>query len=493
MPAPNSSALDDNQRGALLEEICALGSTTDDATATATTQRFLPLPAHDVALHTSRLIVRGERGAGKTTFFRLLRALTEKKIPLGVVFPGASVTEGRFLEGFSERETSHPSVATLNQLAEMGDDGVLRAFWFRHLIGTLAEAHPEVPPPSGAFMEAWRTQRAAPRAWVGAGQAELGPLATWLDGLDHRLAKDNTWVFVTYDHLDRIGLTSPAARRRFVSTLLAMWLSLANRYERLRCKVFLREDLFRSAAKDSPDANTLSSRSTTLLWTPEDLYRVLIRHLSASEGLRGWLSAQPRAMPLTERPPLGWFPPDTLPEEGSVSQRQLVGKLAGELSGAGVTKGYTHRWMMNHLQDAYGRVVPRSLLNLVTFAAQIALEQGPKAQRSWLLHPAELQAALVMTSQARANELSEEAPVVPRLQTLRGMSLLGERDEIVAALQAAPVGAVDDGFGADGAAVFDELVRLGLLKVHLDGRVDVPDLYRYALGIKRTGGVPRPR
>lgn len=484
-----SSALSKDQRDALLRELVALKTDEDDPTEIS--QRFLPLGAYAAALHTSKLVIRGERGAGKTTLFHLLGALDAEQMRL--MFPGASLTSGRVVEGFSERGKAHPSAALLDQLAEAGDDGALRAMWFGHLVGVLSESISAVAAPGGDFIKLWRAQRAEPVAWVGAAQAELGPLTTWLDRLDDQLSQTNAWVFVTYDHLDKLGFKSQAARRRFASTLMAMWLSLASRYERLRCKVFLREDLFQSALRGSADASKLQSRAVTLLWSPEDLYRALIRHLSAADGLRGWLSRAPKPIPLTERRPLGWFPPDSLPEDGPVSQRQLVWKLAGELMGEGVTKGYTHSWMMNHLQDAFGRVVPRSLLNLVKFAAEVALHRGPEARYARLLSPEELRAALVQTSLARVSELQEEHRVVQRLGSLRGMTLLGERDIFIRALRERPTEGLDDGFEADGAAVFDELVRLGALKLRPDGRVDVPDLYRFGFGIKRKGGVARPR
>jgi hypothetical protein len=34
---------------------------------------------------------------------------------------------------------------------------------------------------------------------------------------------------------------------------------------------------------------------------------------------------------------------------------------------------------------------------------------------------------------------------------------------------------------------------IGVLTGRKDGRVDLPDIYRYGLGVKRRGGVSRPR
>ena len=67
-----------------------------------------------------------------------------------------------------------------------------------------------------------------------------------------------------------------------------------------------------------------------------------------------------------------------------------------------------------------------------------------------------------------------------------------ERKTIVARLSEA-IGKNRDGFGDDGERALEELVQLGVLRIRDDGRIDVPDLYRYGYGIKRKGGVARPR
>lgn len=486
-----TTVLDDARRRRLLVDLQELGSDADAHDKIFPV--FLPLPAHASALKPSKLIIRGERGAGKTALFHLLRELNEHKIALDAFFPGAIDAPSRWVEGFSERGKAHPSTDVLDQFGtDTNDDARLRAFWFGHLVGVLAESMPDEEQPSEEFLSAWREHRTEPMQWVEIARDQLAPLTSWLDRFDDRCAKSGSWVFVTYDHLDKIGVVRPRARFRFASTLLAMWLSLANRYDRLRAKVFVREDLFQASVMGSTDASKLETRSVSLHWSTEDLYRLVVRHMGAVEGLRDWLTTGRNAIPLTEHEPIGWFPPEALPEEGRCSQRTLAEKLSGELMGEGVKKGYTHRWIPNHLQDAHGLIVPRPFLNIVAFAAQWALQSGPRAQYSRLLHYTELQAALEKTSQYRARELAEEHPVVQRLEQLRDVVLLADRRSLVTRLAFIPAGTMD-GFGADGGAVFDELVRLGVLTVRTDGRVDVPDIYRFGYGIKRKGGVARPR
>ncbi len=486
-----ASVLDDARRRELLAELQDMGSDADAHSDIVNV--FLALPSHAAALQPSKLIVRGERGAGKTALFHMLRQMRERKQPLSDVFPEANELAGHWVEGFGERGKTHPSADVLDQFGtEASDNADVRAFWFGHLIGVLSDSVPDEERPPASFIQLWREHRTDPAQWVDTAKAELGALTAWLDRFDDRRVVDGQWVFVTYDHLDKLGITRPGVRRRFASTLLAMWLSLSNRYERLRGKVFLREDLFQSSLRSSTDASKLETRSVSLYWSTEDLYRLLIRHMSAATGLRNWLNSDPVKIPLRVHKVLGWLPPPALPEDGKVSQRSFAEKLAGELMGKGVKKGYTHRWIPNHLQDAHRAIVPRSILNIVRFSAQWAVQNGPRAKGSRLLAPTELHAALESTSKYRAQELEQEHLVVNRIENLKGLVLLAKRREVVARL-GTPRPHTDDSFGTDGEAVLDELVSLGVLRIRDDGRIDVPDIYRFGFGIKRKGGVARPR
>ena len=160
--------------------------------------------------------------------------------------------------------------------------------------------------------------------------------------------------------------------------------------------------------------------------------------------------------------------------------------------GKGLKKGYTYRWIPNRLQDAHVRIVPRSLLNLIGEAASTACHQTPQARYSRLLHPAELYAALAETSRRRVGELAEEHKIVARLENLRGLTVMLDPSFVKRKLSKERPDKPDQ-FKGDGSQVMDELIRLGVLNVRSDGRIDVPDIYRYGYDIKRKGGVAKPR
>jgi hypothetical protein len=470
--------LDESSRRALLEELRGMGS---DADASSDPVKvFLPLLTHQKALSPQILIIRGERGAGKTALFRFLGELSKRSIPFSTVFPNTN--EADWLDGFSERQKYHPLLEVVEQWgSSVEEESLLRAFWFGHLVGCLSRISAASPLPE-PFGQSWK--RGKPEEWVPLARTQLSELAQWLDQLDED--RHGRLIFVSYDHLDKLGLKQLKLRSRFTAALSSMWLSLSNRLSSIKGKIFLREDLFRSSQLGTTDASKLETRSVSLYWSSEDLYRLLLRQLGTSERLRQWLEKDQSVF--STNAILCYMPPLAMPEEaGTFTQKMLVERLAGVQMGEGVNKAYTYRWIPNHLQDALGAVVPRSLLNLIAFASEIALLRGSRAGYTRLLHYTELAAALDKTSRYRVAELKEEYPVVERLESLRGISLLAEKEHLIQKLSEPK----DDGFSKDGKAVFEELHRIGVFKIRGDGRVDIPDIYRHHFDIKRKGGIAR--
>lgn len=468
--------MNDAQRRTLLADLKQLGPAAEHNPNPVRT--FLPLQAHDSALRPETLVVRGERGAGKTALFRFIQALSDANTRARV-FPNARLENTSWLEGFSEG-AGHPQAMNLEHYGQSAQPGDLRIFWTVHLAGVVARGIQDWQGFPPALRAVWEQHPNDPAAWVNASKADLPALSTFLDSVEKRLSSDRKTVVVAYDYLDRIGvLAAPAVREGYTGSLLAMWASLLGRYQWLRSKVFVREDLFDAAKRAFPDASKLDARSVSLAWSREGLYRMLIRQIaSGSEGLLAWIR---KGVAISEDPVLGPLPPEALADD---AQKAFVDRLAGATMGSGARKGFTYRWMLNHLQDAHVRVVPRSLVNLVAIAADQALVRGPQATAAdQLLHPSELAGALEHTSERRVAELKEEHQIVERLSRLKGAVVLLPRRQVVKKLDE----------NGDGEAVFRELVNLGVLAVRADGRIDVPDLYRYGYGIKRKGGVARPK
>ena len=452
---------------------------------------FLALPNHQLALRPEIVVVRGGRGAGKSALFQLLKELGPA---VREFFSDDRVPDATWIDAFSQQGRDHPEVMVLDALARTHSDSALRAFWLAHLVTRVVDNLEGISLPKG-FRERVAASPTQPEKWVDWAEANVGALAAVLDKVEQQL--EGRYLFAAYDHLDRIGQFEREVRGRYVATLLSMWLSLSNRYRNLRAKIFLRDDLFDAAERSFPDASKLRPRSVSLEWNVEDLYRVVVRHLLAdgdgrkAEALAGknlmsWLRGVSK-LQLEKRGRFGWMPG---PMHEPV-QKAFAKALAGELMGSGANKGFTYRWIPNRLQDAKTRIVPRSMLNLLGLAAtrakQKPLDKGPR-----LLVPQDLVGALEEVSKRRAKEVAQEYRLVGRLNNLSGLLVLLGRDEVVRRLSQ-PIPGEAPGLSQDGEMVLEELVNLGVLSIRSNGKIDVPDIYRYGFRIKRKGGVARPK
>jgi hypothetical protein len=475
----------------VLEHIGALAP--DEDTSAQVAPVFLALATHKLALRPDVVVVQGTRGAGKTALFRVVHELGSR---LRDFFQDSAIPAATWVDAYSETSAAHPATPALDELvarAGPGGDAALRAFWAVHLLGRLSrEKVPcaEIPP---AIAETYARAPNDPASWIDSAERGIGAAMAGLDAVESALAAERRMVFASYDHLDRLGILAQtrATRQRLVRALLALWLSSATRYRRLRGKIFLRPDLFEEAEDSFPDASKLRPRAVALSWDVGSLYRLTVRHLANrgpnGSAMREWLE---RFGPELEDHPagsdLGLVPGDM----DEARQKRFASALAGETMGTGPKKGYTHRWIPARLRDAGGAIVPRSFLRLLHHAAVRTLGEGPPTTGP-LMDPTMLVAALELTSEDRVRELGDEYPFVRRLENLDGQTMLMDQPRVIAML--AHEGATDDGFGSDGRAVFEELRRIGMVDVRADGRIDVPDIFRYGYGIRRKGGAKAPR
>lgn len=482
-----AKSLNETERRKLLEEMSALEPDAD-LSPEAITKVFLPLPEHRRVLDDRVVLVLGERGVGKSALFHFLQT------PEGASLLGLEVknqaTQRKWIVGFSETGMDHAPPLALEELARglPPVEDKIRKFWLGHLIGRIASAAHEIAPDSPPFFTKWKEAPADPTHWLPALEDPAG-LLPWLDQLENRLALQNQTLVVTYDHLDKIGVRSRDIRRRVLPPLLALWLSLSNRYRRIRAKIFLRRDLFDESVANTADVSKLLARAETLRWSVSALYRLLVRHLALHDGLRKWLTSGKWKLQLTHHKELGWMTPEDLPEEGDQqSQAMLMAHIVGERMGSGKDprSGYSWTWVPNHLKDAQGIIAPRSMITLFKSAAGHALNVTPSGKYMRLLAPEELKEGLRETSRRRVVEMQEEHPVIMRLELLSDISLPAAVDEVVESLSKAKEELEDD-FGVAGERILDELTRLGVVNRLPKNRIDIPDIYRLRFKISRKG------
>ncbi|GAA5212702.1 hypothetical protein GCM10023323_49840 [Streptomyces thinghirensis] len=156
------------------------------------------------------------------------------------------------------------------------------------------------------------------------------------------------------------------------------------------------------------------------------------------------------------------------------------------------------------------QVSPRSFLS----ALQKALSEtrGQYAGHEYALHHEGIRRGVQKASETRVTEVSEDMPwVVSAIRPLAGHQVPIEQAKVEALWREVHLAdelrklaeryepqnddeiKVRTGprYPEDPQLLIEELIALGVMRRHRDGRIDLPDVYRIAFGVGRKGGVPR--
>lgn len=466
-----------------------------------TLKNFLPVPNYRMALEVDTFLILGGRGVGKTEFFRLLtnsdgRQALVKNLKIRGLPP---LDKNIWIAGYGRTKIGgkkFPAPETTEDYMRDKDRIDWRSFWMGLILGVIFEQEKELS------NHGWAEE--IPDKIRGHLSNKLSLLSHWfpdvrqnfesinysLDKLDEELIASDRWLFITYDELDRIvpsyfKLADP------IRELLAFWLDRWSRWERIRPKIFLRTDLFRQEFLGFPDASKLRGHQISLEWENSWLYQVFVKRLANSGSeINDYLQIVPGLI-LKEDKTLG-----ILPASDESRFELLMEKIVGEYMGSSYRKGYSYNWIPNHLQDAKGRIAPRSFLKLFSLAAKRRLDKfyAKDLPENRLLLPSDIQGALMDTSQDRIKELTEEEyPWLEALKiSLKNLNLLTEEEKFIDILKNTkwdkqpPTKKPEE--------ILKYLEQLGIVEIrNSDRRINMPDIYRYGFEVKRKGGIKRPK
>ncbi len=192
---------------------------------------------------------------------------------------------------------------------------------------------------------------------------------------------------------------------------------------------------------------------------------------------------------IENKPDLGW----TATSNEKLLE-ELIERMIGKYMGASPKKGITYRWIPNHLQDAGGRIAPRSFLKLFALAAQSRIQQHSLVEENTvLLLPSDLQGALMETSNDRIRELQEEYPWLESLKTsLDGLNAPMQKEIFFDAVKSTQWSSEKQPPVTTPEEILKYLLQLGIVESRSDGRINMPEIYLYGFNVSRKGGVKRP-
>lgn len=466
----------------------------DDASAFFA--QFLPIPRHLRALDPQVRLIIGDKGAGKTQLFQALKFPEGRKLLAKVASDHGHLTlpleRLNWHIGFESQGTAFPPSGAFDTIKgrEVGD---LREIWLGLLVRVLEEASEEFASDVKDYknsvvpaLNEWDLIAVIQRT-----KEREGQILAAVDQLDKRLAASDRFVAVVYDDLDRVSPGDWETVRSTLQGLVQLWAVYSRRWQRIRCKIFLRRDLYEHAALRGPDIAKIAWSPADLFWNSGELYQLLFKRLAnASKELRAYL--EKGRLTLTKESLLGWVPEAV--EEDDFAP--IVKHLFSEHMGSDPSKGATLRWIPNHLKDGHGRIFPRPLLRLIQDATRIE-KRDRQAERPHLIHHTAIRGALDQVSEFRVEELvREEFPWLKRIQSWfkeHPFRVPADRRAVLRSLNIDWSNQKDLPPDTEPDRLLDYLVDLGIASVRSNRLVDVGDLYLKGLHLKRRGGVARPK
>ena len=443
---------------------------------------YLPR-SHLKAVEPDVQLVTGGRGSGKTFWWSALQDADVRQLMArsGERTTLSEATEVRPGFGVRPARDDYPGVDELRLLRGSREP--------RHIWRTVL---------------AWQLARGTehPLANLRSWESRANFVARRTDAVDELLRKrdeEYDWqgvdFLVLFDGLDRCA-ESWAETNQMVAALLRLALDVRS-YRRVRLKVFLRSDhAGDEVIATFPDSSKVLATAGELTWPARELYGLLWHCLA--NGFYGdifrqylWDSWQPvETAGQTVYP----VPRRLVVNEGL--QREKFHGLTGKRMAGVFRRINPYSWTHDHLADAQRCVSARSFLAALRAAARHTEDEYPDHARA--LHSESIVYGVREASKIRVGEMQEDYPWIDRaMRPLRGMNVpiefeafadrwheertvenLVENDEL-------PPRHLADGM--DG--VRRDLEAQGVFQRLLDGRVNIPDVYRIGYGLGRHGGV----
>lgn len=463
-------------------------------------KNFLPIADYRLALEPNTLLILGGRGVGKTELFRLLAIPSgrESLVESLKIRSLPDLSKTTWIAGFGrtrKTEKRFPPPESVEKQMDKATDIEWRSFWIGLILGRLLQQEDFkfkdflTEQIETKIANILRNNLSELSIWQPIVNQNLEKLNSVLDKLDQKLIEADDWLFVTYDELDRL-VASYTALASPIRQLLALWLNRWGRWDRIRPKIFLRTDLFREDFLSFPDASKLQAHQIRLEWKHSWLYQLLVKRLANSgTEMTEYLQNIPGLI-IENKTGLGW----TATSNEKLFE-QLIERMIGKYMGPNAKKGITYRWIPNHLQDAGGRIAPRSFLKLFALAAERRMQEPSLVeQKTLLLQPSDLQGALMDTSEDRIMELQEEYPWLKSLKTsLVGLKAPMPKEIFLAAVEPTTWSPEKQPPVTNPEGILQYLLQLGIVESRSDGRINMPEIYLYGFQVKRSGGVKRPK
>lgn len=451
---------------------------------------FVPT-GHLKALSLDSSVVVGMRGAGKSFWTAVLASAPHREfVSRQAGISELNAAEVRVGFGQSESNEDFPNASTLRRLLVNGISA--EAIWLAVVLRHGLKATDAKLPVTGGIERLIE--------WTSKNSEQADHL---LKGVDESLKRRGAALLILFDALDRLADDWSGVR---ILSGAALKFCLRCRSRRaIRLKFFLRPDL----EEDDEiwafaDSSKLRQSKVELNWRAPDLYSLILQHVANSDRSgKHFRTRIYKDLGVEWKERTGFFPVPTEIRKDDEVLRSIAEAITGKLMGKDRKRGYAFTWIPLHLADAKGQVSPRSML--LTF--QRGAEWTHEEQPNWdfALHYQGIQQGVAEASKTRTNEIQEDYPwVKPALEAARNLQVPCRVKDLTARWRAlshdfrrtAGTGKLpprryttDPYRKGEHEALLDDLIDLAVLYRTEDARLNMPDIFRVGVGIKRKGGV----
>lgn len=438
------------------------------------TCNFYPRKDYRFIFDKTKYLILGEKGAGKTALYAVLdqpeyaRALAEY-----CEMNDSEMRATTWVKGL-DKTADYPSPSVFSELANHGEQ-VIRNFWRLLMLQYLKN---ELVTDWDEFLSTAVSSR------------ELD-LDGQITAYNIQLKHENRFVTIVYDYLDSQIREQGGLRGRVLSALLEVWRDIYNRYDQIRSKIFMRQDIFEREI-DLTDKVKFNNHLSEINWDYDQLLNVVWKRLLHSErDLPEWFKNVILEHTVNQENTILSYVPILSESEN----RELLTRLIGKYMGLS-NKAYPYNWIIYHVSDTHRRIQPRSLLNLFSEAARLQIEKDD-FDYALTLRPRYMELAISRVAERRVQDVREEypelKPVFDRLKDYHQQFPIDEGQLDSAIEQVIESTQTDrEPLIMSVSQIKRRLENIGVLYEYKlvkgqERRYHIPDLYLFGMGLRRKG------
>ncbi|MCK4260509.1 MAG: hypothetical protein KAX49_16150 [Halanaerobiales bacterium] len=480
--------IDDAQRKSLLNSIANIipnesaAAENEFNTQEDLRKRFYPRQDHRFIFEADRFLILGQKGSGKTALFSVLAHPEYAKEVANYLEVSVELIEGtEWITGL-KNSSEFPSKVNFQSVEDSST--TIRNYWRCLAARSILKNYESIQNVREEIKKLKNCSINELKEF-----AKDNSLAALIEDffafLQHTLERENKRIILVYDALDI--LISKEVRGTIISTLISLWFEYFNRYQNIRAKIFLREDIFKKEVGEGLDDKVkLRNYTTNLTWNYDSLLAMVWKRMAEN-------STDMAQLLETVLSHIGFtlsIPDEKIryvSREDIKLNKELLKIIVGEKMGKG-NKVYSYNWIRNHLADNQGTIVPRSILALFSYAAKREINQcGSKVDENTLISPKNFELVMKEVSEDSVSELLEEygeyKNILKEIKNFQKTFPVCE-DDLKSALVECGVesGKVK--------TTIDHLIEIGVLKSHQRKssepiRYHIPDIYLSGMGLTR--------